>query len=90
MFRVTLRSMDTLFVVVNNRIVKLCVLLLTEEEIESRATTREYVAAILEMARKPMVQKCFIATRTSYSLNKGDHQRREKRIVNQSYSVIHR
>lgn len=56
----------------------------------SRASTHEYVAAILGMARKPMVQKCLIATRTSYSLNKGDHQRREKRIVNQRYSLFHR
>ena len=74
-----------LWYVVDNRIAKLCVLLLKEEKIESPAGTHEYVAASLGKARKSMVQKWLIATRTSYSLNKGDHHQREKRIVNQRY-----
>ena len=74
-----------LWYIVDNRIAKLCVLLLTEEKIASRASTHEYEAAILVMARKPMV-----ATRTSYSLNKGDHHQREKRLVNERYSLFHR
>ena len=55
-----------LWYVVNDRIAKLFVLLLTEGKIESPVSTYDYVAPILGMARKPMVQKCLTATRTSY------------------------
>ena len=65
-------------------------LLLTEEKTESPASTQEYVVVILGMARKPMVQKCLTAIRTSYLLNKGEHHQREKRILNQRYSLFHR
>ena len=63
--------------VVDNRITKSDVLLLTKEKIESPASTQEYVAAILGMVRKPMVQKCLNAISISYLPNKGDHCRRK-------------
>ena len=55
------------------------VLLLTEERIESPASTQECVAAILETRRKPMVQKFLTAIRKNYLLNKGDHRQRKKK-----------
>ena len=66
-----------LWYVADYRIIKSCVLLLREEKMENPGSTHECVAAILEMAGKPMVQICLTAIRTCYLLNKGDRHRKK-------------